>query len=102
MSNVLRSDWSTELPAHTNYYVTWGATHGSEGEREFGKLLGKLNATDLSEIIHKATISFSMCVHIVYTQVYSTHCHIIYNVTINRTAVRILLYLVAIQCHLNL
>ena len=63
MSNVLRSDWSTELPAHTNYYVTWGATHGSEGEREFGKLLGKLNATDLSEIIHKATISFSMCTH---------------------------------------
>lgn len=65
IASVLRSDWSVDLPTSTpHYYVTWGATHVIEGTSQFGKPVGKLSTTDLAEIIQKATITYSKCIHV--------------------------------------
>jgi dynein heavy chain 2 len=58
INSVLRSDWSTDLPSVSNYYVTWGSTHASEGVARFGKPLGKLTTSDLADIVHRATVTY--------------------------------------------
>ncbi|XP_073719558.1 cytoplasmic dynein 2 heavy chain 1 [Misgurnus anguillicaudatus] len=64
LSSVIRGDWSSDaLDNMTDtYFVTWATSHEGRAPGQplppHGKPLGRLNANDLSEIIHKGIVLY--------------------------------------------
>ncbi|XP_050986096.1 LOW QUALITY PROTEIN: cytoplasmic dynein 2 heavy chain 1 [Labeo rohita] len=64
LSSVIRGDWGSDaLDNMTDtYFVTWAASHEGRSPGQplppHGKSLGRLNASDLSEIIHKGIVLY--------------------------------------------
>ncbi|XP_073674385.1 cytoplasmic dynein 2 heavy chain 1-like [Garra rufa] len=64
LSSVIRGDWGSDtLDNMTDtYFVTWAASHEGRSPGQplppHGKSLGRLNASDLSEIVHKGIVLY--------------------------------------------
>uniref|UniRef100_W5MJK1 Cytoplasmic dynein 2 heavy chain 1 n=1 Tax=Lepisosteus oculatus TaxID=7918 RepID=W5MJK1_LEPOC len=67
LQSVIRGDWGSDILENMSdaFYVTWGAAHeaGSviapgQSLPPHGKPLGRLNSTDLREVIHKGVVLY--------------------------------------------
>lgn len=75
IKSVIRSDWSVHLDnLDTSYYVTWGgsakalaaeqtedhASGSSATPHSFGRPLGRLDPTDLRQVLAKGMLTYGM------------------------------------------
>ncbi|KAI4889837.1 hypothetical protein NFI96_027314, partial [Prochilodus magdalenae] len=64
LSSVIRGDWSSDVLDNTSdtFFVTWGASHEGRSPNQplppHGKPLGRLNTSDLTEVIRKGVIVY--------------------------------------------
>ncbi|KAG7470921.1 hypothetical protein MATL_G00119020 [Megalops atlanticus] len=67
LQSVIRGDWGSDVLENMSdtFYVTWGAAHEAgavmapgQSLPSHGKPLGRLNSTDLREVIHKGVVLY--------------------------------------------
>jgi len=79
LSSILMSEWSIDFGSGDDvesvYYVTWGATPSNtatDQAQKYGRSLGRLDASDLKDVVAKGILSYSEC--IVYTEIIQQMC----------------------------
>ncbi|XP_072546992.1 cytoplasmic dynein 2 heavy chain 1 isoform X2 [Salminus brasiliensis] len=64
LSSVIRGDWGSDVLDNMSdtFFVTWGATHEGRNPNQplppYGKPLGRLNTSDLAEVIRKGVVVY--------------------------------------------
>ncbi|XP_053095782.1 cytoplasmic dynein 2 heavy chain 1 isoform X3 [Pangasianodon hypophthalmus] len=64
LSSVIRGDWGSDVLDNVSdtFFVTWGASHDGRGHDKplplYGKPLGRLNSSDLTEVIRKGVLQY--------------------------------------------
>ncbi|KAK3531386.1 hypothetical protein QTP70_018186, partial [Hemibagrus guttatus] len=64
LSSVIRGDWGSDVLDNLSdtFFVTWGASHDGRGHGKplalYGKPLGHLNSSDLTEVIRKGVLQY--------------------------------------------
>uniref|UniRef100_A0A8B9KYF0 Cytoplasmic dynein 2 heavy chain 1 n=1 Tax=Astyanax mexicanus TaxID=7994 RepID=A0A8B9KYF0_ASTMX len=64
LSSVIRGDWGSDVLDNMSdtFFVTWGASHEGRNPNQplppYGKPLGRLNTSDLTEVIRKGVVMY--------------------------------------------
>ncbi|XP_026994578.2 cytoplasmic dynein 2 heavy chain 1 isoform X2 [Tachysurus fulvidraco] len=64
LSSVIQGDWGSDVLDNLSdtYFVTWGASHESRSHSKllplYGKPLGRLNSSDLTEVVRKGVLQY--------------------------------------------